>query len=140
VAGERERELAKPVRVTVAPAATVRVPVLVPAAAGVNLTTTVQLEEAAKEESVMQLFVVVSNSPEGATDQPPRLNAEEEVLVRVRVRLLLLPTGVLGKTAGLGVKVKTPVNPVPVSEAVASATLRVAVLTPIVVGLKTIRM
>ena len=69
-----------------------------------------------------------------ARDQPFRAKAMAEELLRVTVKVEVVPTAALGKLAGLGVMVSAPVIAVPVSEAVASATVRVAVLLPTVVA------
>ena len=59
-------------------------------------------------------------------------------MAKVRVKEEELPTGVLGKVAGLGVRVSTPAMAVPVRAAVAGPTFRVADLVPAEVGLNMI--
>ena len=133
-------ELAEALRVEEAPAAEMRVPVVEPATWGEKVTTWVQLAEAGKEAPQVDP-VPKPNSPLVLEMvQPFRVKAKAEELVRVTVKVDVVPTAVLGKLAGLGVMVRSPVTAVPVREAVASATVRVAVLLPTVVGLKSTMM
>ena len=133
-------EVADALMAAVAPALRVRVPVLEPATRGEKVTTMVQVAEAAKEAPQVEPLPNPNSPLELGMDQPPREKAIAEELVRVKVKVEVVPTAVMGKLAGLGVRARAPVTALPVSEAETSATVRVAVLLPTVVGLKTIKM